>query len=185
MASPDPSSQVAAGVASLSLQPESPAAPQGSRPESGKKQPSQLAESWEDDVSSESETESGPADGKHTGTLAPPPTPMSPRDASFESRRSAPILATASPTSPVSLALDPPGNSGSPGPPRRPEKTDAVARRMIAGALGLRAPKMTEEQRAYDRAVREKERRRKEEERERERERQAEAERAKKAVWGD
>ncbi|KAK2932270.1 hypothetical protein FoTM2_006728 [Fusarium oxysporum f. sp. vasinfectum] len=49
--------------------------------------------------------------------------------------------------------------SGSPGPragadpDKRPEKTDAVARRMIAAGLGLKAPKQTEEQRAYQRSA--------------------------------
>ncbi|KAK6957411.1 hypothetical protein Daesc_000196 [Daldinia eschscholtzii] len=68
---------------------------------------------------------------------------------------------------------------------KRPEKTDAVARRMIASALGVRAPRPTEEQRAYDRAVREKERKRREEEKEAEKKRKEEAERAKVAIWED
>ena len=42
-------------------------------------------------------------------------------------------------------------------PSCRPEKTDAVAKRMIAGALGVKAPKKTEEQKAYDKAIKEKE----------------------------
>ena len=67
----------------------------------------------------------------------------------------------------------------------RPEKTDAVARRMIAGALGLKAPRLTEEQKTYDRAVREKERRRKEEERELQKQREQEALKAKQSVWED
>lgn len=67
----------------------------------------------------------------------------------------------------------------------RPEKTDAVAKRMIAGALGVRAPPKTEEQRAYEKAAREKEVRRRREERE-ERERgEKERERARAAVWED
>jgi hypothetical protein len=54
---------------------------------------------------------------------------------------------------------------------------------MIAAGLGVRAPKKTEEQREYDRAVREQEIKRKNREREdRERERN-EDERAKNAVW--
>ncbi|KYK59254.1 hypothetical protein DCS_00384 [Drechmeria coniospora] len=68
---------------------------------------------------------------------------------------------------------------------RRPEKTDAVARRMIAAGLGLKAPKQTEEQRAYQRSVREQEKKRREQEREQERKRREEAERAKAAVWDD
>jgi hypothetical protein len=66
----------------------------------------------------------------------------------------------------------------------RPEKTTAVAGRMIAGALGVRAPKKTEEQRAYDKAVLEKERRRRDAERgERER-REEEARKAREDIWG-
>ena len=70
-------------------------------------------------------------------------------------------------------------------PERRQEKTDAVAKRLIVGALGLKAPKKTEEQRAYDRAVREKEMRRRNREKEEEERRRVEAERAKVSVWED
>lgn len=68
---------------------------------------------------------------------------------------------------------------------KRPEKTDAVARRMIASALGVKAPKLTDEQKAYDRALREKERKKRELEKEEEKKRQAEAEKAKIAIWED
>jgi len=54
---------------------------------------------------------------------------------------------------------------------------------MIAGALGLRAPRRTEEQRAYDRAIQEKEMKKREREREGEKRKKEEEERAKKAVW--
>jgi hypothetical protein len=67
----------------------------------------------------------------------------------------------------------------------RPEKTDAVAKRMIAGALGVRAPKQTEEQKAYDRAVKEKETRRRNLEKEVAAKAEEEAEKAKAAVWND
>ena len=68
---------------------------------------------------------------------------------------------------------------------KRPEKTDAVAKRMIAGALGVRAPKKTEEQRAYEKAVKEKEIKRKNLEKENKKKEQEESERAKAAVWDD
>lgn len=68
---------------------------------------------------------------------------------------------------------------------KRPEKTDAVAKRMIAGALGVRAPKKTEEQRAYERVVKEKEIRKRKEEKEEAARREEERERAKAAVWED
>ncbi len=65
----------------------------------------------------------------------------------------------------------------------RPEKTDAVAKRMIAGALGVKAPKKTEEQKAYDRAIKEKETKRRNQEKEAAARAKEEAERAKAAVW--
>ncbi|KAI8942737.1 hypothetical protein NX059_000783 [Plenodomus lindquistii] len=70
-------------------------------------------------------------------------------------------------------------------PDKRPEKTTAVAGRLIAGALGVRAPKRTEEEREFDRVVREKERRRRAEEKERETREAEEREKRKKAVWDD
>jgi hypothetical protein len=56
---------------------------------------------------------------------------------------------------------------------------------MIAGALGLKAPKKTEEQRAYDRAVKEKEMKRRNLEKEAAARAKEEAEKAKSAVWSD
>ena len=75
--------------------------------------------------------------------------------------------------------------AGRAGVDKRPEKTTAVAGRLIAGALGVRAPKRTDEEREYDKAMREKERKRRTEEKERERKAQEEAEARKKAVWDD
>lgn len=56
---------------------------------------------------------------------------------------------------------------------------------MIAGALGLRAPKLTEEQKAYDRAVREAERKRRDAERAEEKRREEEAARRRREIWED
>ena len=54
---------------------------------------------------------------------------------------------------------------------------------MIAGALGIRAPKRTEEQRKYDRAVKEQEIKRRNREREEREQEREEEEKAKNAVW--
>jgi hypothetical protein len=54
---------------------------------------------------------------------------------------------------------------------------------MIAGALGIRAPKRTEEQRAYDRAMKEKEIKRRNRAKEEEAKAKEEDDRAKAAVW--
>lgn len=68
---------------------------------------------------------------------------------------------------------------------KRPEKSTAVASRLIAAGLGVRAPRRTEEQREYDRAIREQERKKKEKEQEEERRKVQEREKAKAAMWGD
>ncbi|KAI9763346.1 MAG: hypothetical protein M1835_007863 [Candelina submexicana] len=67
----------------------------------------------------------------------------------------------------------------------RPEKQTAVAGRMIASALGVRAPKKTEEQRAYEKAVKEKEIKRRNQQREDQSKAKEDAERARTAVWED
>lgn len=150
-----------------------------------------VADSW-DDESSGSDTE--------TDELAMKNKPSSPRDSldpistvpSIESTPNPPPPTPASPT-----PFDFPDNAtygnidsgvkgrGSSAPDKRPEKTTAVAGRLIAGALGVRAPKRTEEEREYDRAMRDKERKRRTEEREREKKEADEREARKKAVWDD
>ncbi|QPC79521.1 hypothetical protein HYE68_010273 [Fusarium pseudograminearum] len=131
-----------------------------------------VADSWED---SDSDSESGAEDesNRPTPTITPappPPTPMSPvGDLSWTSMSSS----------------SGPGPRAGTDPDKRPEKTDAVARRMIVAGLGLKAPKQTEEQKAYQRSVREQEKKKREQEREEERKRQEETEKAKAAVWDD
>lgn len=68
-------------------------------------------------------------------------------------------------------------------PEKRPEKSSAAAGRMIAGALGVKAPKKTEEGKAYERAVRENERVRREKLKEEGRTEEREREEARKKVW--
>ena len=70
-------------------------------------------------------------------------------------------------------------------PNRRPEKTDAVARRMIAAGLGLKAPKQTDEQRAYQKSIREQERKKREQERSQAQKRKEDDVKAKAAMWDD
>lgn len=156
-----------------------------SPPNPTKKTP--IADSWEEDSS---------GDDNDGGERKPPPprsssrTPISPS--------APPATPTAAPSTSSASSIAERFGDWSPsaaasggearraaGPERRQEKTDAVARRMIAGALGVRAPKKTEEQRAYDRALREKEMRRRNQEKEDEVRRKEEAERARAAVWED
>ena len=85
----------------------------------------------------------------------------------------------------MSKGKPPPTSSQTEGSGKRPEKSSVAAGRMIAGALGVRGPKMTEEQKKFESVVREKEKRRIENEKEEARRREKEKEEAKKAVWDD
>lgn len=60
-----------------------------------------------------------------------------------------------------------------------------MAGRLIAGALGVRVPKKTEEQKAYDRATKEKEVKRRNKEHEARAREKRDTERAKAAVWDE
>ncbi|CAG8908309.1 unnamed protein product [Penicillium egyptiacum] len=136
-----------------------------------------VADSWEDeaDLSASEAEEAQPRDEdiapvlsptiSAEGPLGPPPTPISPQTSNPWTARAA---------SPAS-AREPPA--------RRPEKQTAVAERMIAGALGIRAPKRTEQQRAYDRSIKEQEIRRRNREREEKAKAKEEEEKMKASIW--
>jgi len=148
------------------------ARPKGSQATQRAKSKAPVADSWEEASLSGSDIaveESTTAD-KSSIPSAPPPTPISPSGfPSWETPSSA-YSAT---------SYRDRGDEER----RRPEKSTAVAGRLIAGALGVKAPKKTEEQRKYDRAIKEQEIKRKNKEkagREKERE---EAEKAKNAMW--
>ncbi|PFH56042.1 hypothetical protein XA68_17147 [Ophiocordyceps unilateralis] len=120
----------------------------------------EVADSWEDeDESSSSAEDTQPQ---------PSQAPKSPHQPSFAHDWS----------SPAEPATDGP-------PAKRPEKTDAVARRMIAAGLGLKVPKQTAEQSAYQKSIREQERKRRDQQRAEEQMRKEEAEKAKAAIWDD
>jgi len=148
-----------------------------------------VADSWDDESSEEDEVPMSATDlhspsvvsttADRQGVSAPPPTPSSPANSAN------PPWHGQVPAMSSMLHSHGGGYVDSAAAARRPEKTDAVAKRMIASALGVKAPKATEEQKAYDRAVREAERKKKEEERELQRKREEETARAKKAMWED
>lgn len=162
-----------------------------------------VADSWEDEISSggeegEQEEYSSEAEqeqiikakpgidslaAKSEGPLAPPPTPSTYHNAGEDDYDTAPQWGRLLPTSTGSSTVGENRNSEMRSPRARPEKQTAVANRMIAGALGIRAPKRTEEQRAYDRAVKEKEIKRRNKEKEEEAKAKQAEERAKAAIW--
>ncbi|OJI97445.1 hypothetical protein ASPVEDRAFT_49452 [Aspergillus versicolor CBS 583.65] len=162
-----------------------------------KKKAPVVVDSWEDELDESSPTESaqgevdpgsatsnfaesdtslGTSPAVAEGPLDPPPTPISPQT-------SRPwVAATGGYGGPASRSRS---TSAPRDPNRRPEKQTAVAGRLIAGALGIRAPKRTEEQRAYDRSVKEQEIRRRNKEREEAAKLKEEEEKVKASVWDD
>jgi len=122
---------------------------------------------------------------------APPSTPamlsptLSAQNHSFQGIDSAfdnvPITPTSTRTTPASGRR----SDSTPGEEKRPEKSTAVASRLIAAGLGVKAPKRTEEQRAYDKSVREQERKRKEREIQDRKKAEEDKEKAKRSVWED
>ncbi|KAJ5664013.1 hypothetical protein N7507_004744 [Penicillium longicatenatum] len=156
-------------------------APSTAKPKSTKKAKEVVADSWEDDADlSDDEPVSAASPSLLSPTLStlstegpldPPPTPISPQ--------------TSQPWGAVSVGSPSADWQGSSGPAKRPEKQTAVAGRLIAGALGIRAPKRTEEQRAYDRAVKEQEIKRRNREREEAAKAKEDEEKLKASVWTD
>ncbi len=161
-----------------------------------------VIDSWEDDdLTSPVDGLATPTDGSGSGSGSgppiksmrskdpalkpPPPTPISPPGSGEQYMNWSPaqVLGGGRPTPYSPPTPSTPTGSDREREQRRPEKTTATASRMIAAGLGIKAPKKTEEQKQYDRAVREQEIRRKNKEKEdREREREAD-EKLKAAVW--
>lgn len=148
-------------------------------------QPSATPDSWEDEDSEQGDTPveaPGPSLKQITsndGPAPPPPTPISPQSGDgFASRKweATSNLDSGRPTPRYSQPEQPTTE-------KRPEKTTAAANRFIAGALGIKAPKKTDEQKQYDNAMREAEIKRRAREKElKEKERLADEE-AKNSVW--
>ncbi len=176
MSSSAQSTAVASSISKLTIDPSKQTSSTRAQNLKAKKQ-KMVVDSWEDaDLSSsadEGEIRPTSADQSNkAGTSAPPPTPVSPNYHNMPPQFS------------PSVPSMPPGVDGD-GPARRPEKTDAVARRMIASALGVKVPRQTDEQKAYDKALRETERKRRDEERMADKKKQDELDKAKKAIWED
>ncbi|KAK5675103.1 hypothetical protein LTS10_012177 [Elasticomyces elasticus] len=146
------------------------------------------ADSWDAEDSSDDDGTSTPI---HQVTSSdypgpPPPTPSSP---SFSSK------STASGTPyqtfpPYGFQGDDEDGSivtrgGGRGEDKRPEKSTAVASRLIAAGIGQKAPRRTKEEREYDAAMRVQERKKREQAKLEEEKRREEKERARKAIWDD
>ncbi|KAJ3475122.1 hypothetical protein NLG97_g9566 [Lecanicillium saksenae] len=163
---PPSKDEVSSKLSKLDLQKETPG-------KKSKAKEEEVADSWEDeDVS---DTDDGPTTPKASAAAeapaAPPPTPASPAD----------LGPPEDWCNPDKWAV----SSSSSREGRRPEKTDAVARRLIAAGLGMKAPKQTDEQRAYQKSVREQERKRRDQEKAEQQQRVEASEKAKAAMWDD
>ncbi|KAI5780535.1 hypothetical protein EDC01DRAFT_780782 [Geopyxis carbonaria] len=155
-----------------------------------KPRPPPIADSWEDDLSSDDEASTSASTAPHTPSdppQPPPPTPTTPTASRASTPASTPSAhtRTSSASSPAARVASPHTRTSSTGERERPATTDAVARRMISAALGVRAPRSTAEQREFDKAVREKEGRRRREEAERRREAERVQEEERRRVWED
>jgi hypothetical protein len=157
-----------------------------SKPGAAKKlKPKVVADSWEDDVEEGSDTE------EETKATQPDAAPA----AAAAAQKPVPSAPPPTPISPIGMQAlgipdwgdDAASSSGgqSRDPNKRPEKTDVVARRLIAGALGIKAPRLTDEQREYNRVIREQEQKRRERARAEEQKQKVESDKAKAAIWND
>ena len=164
-------------------------------------------DSWEEDDSSNATTPTSATPSRPTHDLpsAPPPTPITPsvhagdpslpaRDTSYGAHSpNAPSADVAEPLTPLRGRFRPadsdsgPSGLTSPGavPDVRPDKSSTAAARMIAGALGVRRPKESDDSKAYERALRDRERNRVEMEKDARRRAERERNEAQRAVWED
>lgn len=157
----------------------------------------QIADSWDQEDDSDSSSNNDqlsalPVPNRSKAYVlsdypsAPPPTPAAPQPKHFSkpaamdefAQFEAPHAALASATSTRSQPRQRDPNT-------RPETTMSSASRLIAGALGVKAPKRTEEQRQYDKAVKETERKRRDREKEDRKREEEERVRARAAVWDE
>ena len=140
------------------------------------------AESWEDEAESDNDNGTSTPVRPSTANVPgpPPPTPASPTDArkrDLEYQNFGPLS--------YEGGASPRGSSSGDAPERRPDKTTAVASRLIAAGLGQRAPKRTPEQREYDQAMKVQEKKKRDQAKAEEERKKRETEAAKKAIWDD
>ncbi|KHJ31187.1 putative ubiquitin-like protein smt3 [Erysiphe necator] len=130
--------------------------------------------SWEDEITSSGDEEYPYSPQQPTVyPSAPPPTPISPiTQPKFESPFDYNVMG-------ISMTRNEQRITS------RPDKTDAIARRLIAGALGVKPPPKSEEQKAYEAAMKGKEIKRRAEEKELLSKALEDAERSKEAMWSD
>jgi len=156
---------------------------------------SEPADSWEDeDISSASSTDTEQERSPAIATLEeersrpnrPPPTPSSPTLSLPSRAQSKANQRTSITPKEDSYAFTTNAGTTTDAPPtQRPEKSTAVASRLIAAGIGQKAPRRTKEEREYDAAMRAQERKKREDAKAAGERKVAESERMKREVWGD
>ncbi|KAK5164839.1 uncharacterized protein LTR77_009503 [Saxophila tyrrhenica] len=151
---------------------------------------SEPADSWEDEAEAttpSSEDDTTPIGSpNNAGLEAPPPTPSSPSQIPTQyAPTNSPIYRPGGdPLSMVPAELAPRKTSPNT-EDKRPEKSTAVASRLIAAGIGQKAPKRTKEQREYEQAMKVQEKKRRDAVKAEEERKRVERERAVRDVWGD
>lgn len=158
---------------------------------------------WDDDSVDESDGGEDADTNRNTSKstpspLLPPGPPPNTKASSLGSSTPSSRKATPAPGGSSSWDSDPPLFTSPPsgmksyaaGEPekKRQPTTDAVARRLIANALGIRAPKSTAEQKEYEASMKaqlKKKREKEKEERDARKREEEEVERRRREVWGD
>ncbi|TKA28634.1 hypothetical protein B0A50_02961 [Salinomyces thailandicus] len=153
------------------------------------------AEFWEDEA--DTEPDSGTASPLQQVSSsdypgAPPPTPASPSFSSSKTMEGSPYQ-TFPPYGMGGPLQDRHSGTGSSlaqraaggGEEKRPEKSTAVASRLIAAGIGRRPPRRTKEQREYDQAMRIQEKKKRDQAKAEEEKKVAERQKAKAAIWDD
>ncbi|KAF2484377.1 hypothetical protein BDY17DRAFT_323234 [Neohortaea acidophila] len=140
-------------------------------------------DSWEDEADNDSSPDEGQRTPIHADTSPgpPPPTPSSPSMLSPH-RLDSPYQSF--PAYGLDAALE--GRSirrDVDSEERRPEKSTAVASRLIAAGIGQKAPRRTQEQREYDQAMKVQEKKRRDQAREEEERKKREREKAIRDAW--
>jgi len=154
-------------------------------------------DSWEDEeISSASSSDAETGKAHHPDLAAGEEKWSDPDPALYISSSPTQLLpfrqqSKASPTASITSQPDPyafttgPATTTDAPPTQRPEKSTAVASRLIAAGIGQKAPRRTKEEREYDAAMRAQERKKREDAKAAEKRKFAESERMKREVWGD
>jgi hypothetical protein len=154
-----------------------------------KQSQSEVVDSWEDDVEDESKPRSDASKPVRPATSQTQKTsgyvrPTRPNKEPVSSASNGPSFNPDGSLNDGTVLSDASKPAPS-GEERRPDKTTAIASRLIAVAIGQRPAQRTKEQREYDQAMKAQEKKKRDQAREKELQAQREKEQAKKDVWGD